>query len=87
MMRRMRKALLTAVVLMSLCGGAFAADDDVVPPDARTEGYHQDGVQGAPTPLLITPATGTIGTWAITTLLGVVCIGVMFKNGKRSHLD
>jgi len=86
----MRKSLLTGLALLTLTSGALARssdDDEGPPPDARTEGYHIEGRPGAPAPLVISPASGTTGTWVLTALLGAVCIGVMFKNGKRSHLD
>jgi len=89
MIQSMRKSLLTGLALFTLTSSALARvdEDEGPPPDARTEGYKIEGKQGPPAPLLISPASGTAGTWALTVILGVVCIGVMFKNGKRSHLD
>jgi hypothetical protein len=57
---------------------AWAADDDVdVPHDARMEGYQ------LPMALEGSPAL----TWMLFAVLAVLCVSVLFKNAKRSHLD
>ena len=46
--------------------------------DARLEGY----------PSNVTLEGGTTAlTWLLFVFLSVVCIGVLFKNAKRTHLD
>jgi len=60
---------------------ARAADDeDKSPIDARLQGY-----QGGNAAL--TNASGTALTWLLLFVLAAICIGVLFMNPKRSHLD
>jgi hypothetical protein len=60
---------------------ALAASDDEGPkPDARLEGYGST----------VTLPAGTSGTsllWIVFIILGILCISVLFKNAKRTHLD
>jgi hypothetical protein len=45
--------------------------------DARLEGYDKNvSIEG-----------GTALTWLMFIFLGAICMGVMFKNAKRTHLD
>jgi len=76
--------LLTLIVLTALAAPAVAQDDEVRP-DARTEGFIRG--DAPPAPLVITPEKGASTAWAILIVLGLVGVGVMFKNGKRTHLD
>ena len=46
--------------------------------DARLEGYENN---------VTLDAGGTGLTWLLLVVLGVLCIGVLFKSGKRTHLD
>jgi hypothetical protein len=56
---------------------AARASDEKEPYDARLEGY------GANVTL-----DGNSGlTWLLLVVLGALCVGVLFKNSKRSHLD
>ena len=32
-------------------------------------------------------ASGTALTWLLLVVLGGICVGVMFMNSKRTHLD
>ena len=87
MMRPMRKFLrsfATALLLFGLAGPAHAQDDDEVRPDARLEGFRD--AEGKLVKAVL-PESGMGGTWAVFVMMGVLCVGVMFKNGKRTHLD
>lgn len=46
--------------------------------DARYEGYAADVNVKSP---------GTGGAYFLMALLGVICVGVMFKDARRTHLD
>lgn len=48
--------------------------------DARLEGYG-DKIN------VSLPASGTALMWLLLLFLGAVCVGVMFKDAKRTHLD
>ena len=74
---------LLLAVSSTVATAAPVEDPDAVPPDARLEGFAHEGT-GA---LLINPQSGTASTWVLTILFGVLCFGVLCKNGKRTHLD
>jgi hypothetical protein len=76
--------LLVLILLTSLSAPVMAQDEETRP-DARTEGFVRG--EGQSQPLLITPEKGASTAWVILIALGVVSVGVMFKNGKRTHLD
>ena len=58
---------------------AFAQDQTKQPfYDGRLEGY------GKPVTL---DAGASALTWLLLIFLGVICLGVLFKNARRSHLD
>jgi hypothetical protein len=60
---------------------ARAADDeDRSPIDARLQGYQSGNAA-------LTNAGGTPLTWLLLFVLAGICIGVLFMNPKRSHLD
>ena len=64
--------------LAALAGPLAASAQEMdVPHDARLEGY--------PTPMLL--QGGVAMTWVLFIVLGVLCVSVLFKNAKRSHLD
>ena len=46
--------------------------------DARLEGY--------PSGVTLDPTSSAL-TWLVVFVLGALCLGVMFMNPKRSHLD
>jgi len=87
-----RRHLFTALLTMCIAIGAAgvstaraaAEPEDVPPNDARVEGYQLADKIG---PQAITDQKGASTAWVILILLGVLCVGVTFKNGKRSHLD
>jgi hypothetical protein len=56
---------------------ALAADDDKLP-DARIQNF---------TKPVSLPDSNNGLTWLFLIFLAVVCLGAMFKNAKRTHLD
>jgi hypothetical protein len=77
MLSRLKVVLVAAVLL---AGPAIArADDSGNPPiDARFQGYGSN----------VAPQPGAVATqWLVLIGLGVVSMGVMFINSRRSHLD
>ena len=89
--RTMLTAAAVPLVLAVSSATTLAAsnDDDTPPPDARLEGYARNGpvAQGQSTALLINPQSGTAGTWFMIVIFSALCLGVMCKSGKRTHLD
>jgi hypothetical protein len=80
----LRKALVAALVTLSMAfgsPGAAMAQDEEEKPDARLEGYL---VNGQVSRVMIDKPRSTALTWFG---LGILGIGVMFKGGKRTHLD
>ena len=75
---------LMLAVSSTVVSAAPVEDPDAVPPDARLEGFVSDGQNTA---LMISPQSGNAGTWFLAALFGVLCFGVLCKNGKRTHLD
>ena len=57
---------------------ASRGDEEVPSHDARLDNYAQN--------VILEPG-GTALTWFLTVLLALLCVGVMFKNANRSHLD
>ena len=50
----------------------------IAPYDGRLEGYGKQ----------VTLDTGSTAlTWMLLIFLGLICLGVLFKNARRSHLD
>ena len=83
-MRNALRPLAIGLILIGLAGPVQAQADDESRPDARLEGYKMTDGKVGPVTL---PPSGSGGTWAIFVLLGLLGVGVMFKNGKRTHLD
>ena len=81
-----RFAMLVIAAILS-ASPAWAQDEEVRP-DARTEGYVKgEGQQAAAGPLFISPERGTSTAWFILAAVSAIGVGVMFKNGRRTHLD
>jgi hypothetical protein len=61
---------------------AFASNDEDAPTiDARLDGYKDGSNMG------LKDASGAGLTWLLLIVLAAMCVGVMFINSKRSHLD
>ena len=79
--KKFTAALLLAVSLMACNPHSASArqnDEDVEHYDARVQGYEPDAE-------LKSSSTGM--AWMLVLCLGVVCVAVIFKDAKRSHLD
>lgn len=76
---RWLSAICMAVVLtLGAPGTASAQEDDadkIV--DARLESYSKSVTVGGSTALM----------WVLLLVLGIVCVGPLFMNSKRTHLD
>jgi hypothetical protein len=54
--------------------------------DARLEGYAEAG--GNSNPINVTLESSSTATmWLLLIVMAALCVGVMFKNAKRTHLD
>ena len=76
-----RKLFLCACLVMTLVLSTplrVLADEAPEVYDARLQGY-KDNVQ--------LDSGSTALTWLLLIALGVLCLGVLFKDAKRSHLD
>ena len=75
-------ALLLAVSLIACnphSAMARQSDEDIEHYDARVQGYDNPDVE------LKSSSTGM--AWMLVICLGVMCVAVIFKDAKRSHLD
>ena len=76
-MRKHLLSIIAAGVLFAAPSSAMAQDEEKTY-DARLAG-HADNV--------VLDTGGTALTYLLLAGLGVLCVGVMFKNSKRTHLD
>lgn len=83
----MRKKLIILIMMLApilaIPAATYASnsdDEDQPKIDARLDGYKDGNVA-------LKDASGTGLTWVLLIVLGGLCIGVMFMNSKRSHLD
>lgn len=78
----MKRKLLAAMVLAGLSftpvARASSDDEEPVKVDARLEGYA--------TPVFDNKASNS-SVWFLLMACGVISLGVMFINSKRTHLD
>ena len=86
MTRRALTYCLAAFLAVAGASPAQAQDEDEAPPDARINGY-VSGDKVAPGILDPKDQRSNATVWFILAAAGAVGLGVMFKNGKRSHLD
>jgi hypothetical protein len=78
-LRRFIAAFVTCCVLAMPTAARAAVEEEVAPTnDARTEGYEQK-VQ------LKNPSA--VFAWFVFAPLGIITLGVLFKDAKRTHLD
>lgn len=76
--RLLRRIILTCLAVLISPMTAMAQDEGPAYYDARLEGY----------PTNVTLDLSSTGlTWLLFIFLSIVCIGVMFKNARRTHLD
>jgi hypothetical protein len=84
MMLRMRNRLIGCVMafaVVALCPLVALAQDQpktIALYDGRLEGYGKQ---------VTLDAGSTALTWMLLIFLGLICLGVLFKNARRSHLD
>ena len=76
----MKRKLLTSLLLAGLtfAPAAYAQDEEEVKIDARLEGYNA--------PVVLNKASNA-SVWFLLMACGVITLGVMFINSKRTHLD
>jgi len=60
---------------------ASSSDDEAPKVDARLDGYKDGSNMG------LKDASGTGLTWLLLVVLAAACVGVLFINSKRTHLD
>jgi hypothetical protein len=71
--------LLAVLMIAAAPQSAHASsDEDETHYDARVQGYKPD---------VELKSGGSGGAWMMLVLMGVVCVSVIFKDAKRSHLD
>jgi hypothetical protein len=78
MMQRLIVSLLSAGFILFTPLLALAQDEEGEKYDARLEGY-------GPSATLDSSATALM--WLLLIVLAALCVGVMFKNARRTHLD
>ena len=69
---------LSSTLTLTSTAQARSSDDETPSTEARLEGY----AGGAK----LEPSSNAL-YWLLLVVLGAICIGVMFINPKRSHLD
>lgn len=82
-LQSIRKYVAASVLALTLIScaphSALASNDDEDEHyDARVQGYD---------PSVELKAWGAGGSWMLLVLMGVVCVAVIFKDARRSHLD
>jgi hypothetical protein len=75
-----KKIVLMAVSAVTFLMPLVTLADDTKSYDGRLEGYGDKSVT-------LQDASGTGLTWLLLVGLGVLALGVLFKNSNRSHLD
>lgn len=85
MRRRFLPLVLGLIAVGSIAAPARADDEAPKVYDGRLEAF-QSGPNGAPRNVTL-QSGGTSLTYFLLVGCGVICIGVMFKNARRTHLD
>jgi hypothetical protein len=87
----MRKGLLALLVAAAMSAGAgsvrAAAEEEGGLPEGRLQGYQKFDNKIGSLALPEADQRGNAGTWFLLGGLGLLAVGVMFKSGKRTHLD
>jgi hypothetical protein len=78
MRKQLPRVLAFALLVMALGSSSLMAQDEAEKLDARLLGYPEQ---------YMLPAPGTAGAWATLAGLGILCLGPLFLNAKRTHLD
>lgn len=81
MKRRISAIFLAFTFALAIPAVSLAQDEDKPKFDARLTGY-KDGANMA-----LKDAGGTALTWLLLIALTGLCVGVLFINSKRTHLD
>jgi hypothetical protein len=85
MMDPMRHRLIQVAVALTMLVMpllAWAAENDEVHYDAKAVGFKVGEGQ-----TVVAGDSSTALTWILFIFLAMVCLSVMFKNAKRTHLD
>src|SRR4051794_4649014 len=85
MMGMMKHRLIQAIAALIVLATpllAWAAENDEVKYDAKAVGFKRGEGQ-----TVIAGDASTALTWMLFIFLAMVCLSVMFKNAKRTHLD
>jgi len=80
MTARWRQIALSTALILVMNTNTFAGkndDEEESLPDARLSGY----------PQVVQYSESNVLSWFAMVGLGAVCLGVLFKNAKRTHLD
>ncbi|HEY7089369.1 MAG TPA: hypothetical protein VH518_14830 [Tepidisphaeraceae bacterium] len=89
MRQKLRKALICVVgILLVLLPTSVVRAQDASDKiyDARLEGY-TEGAQNSNSLTVTLESSSTALMWLLLVVMAGICVGVMFKNAKRTHLD
>jgi len=94
-MKQWLAMILCAIALaVGPAGTARGADEEEKKPDARVEGFVKPAPAGSEDPSraiesvqVAVKSNSTAMAWIVLMAIAVMCVGAMFKNAKRTHLD
>lgn len=78
MRKQLARVLMFGLLVIVSSSASLLAEETMETMDARLFGYPEKYWIAAP---------GTAGAWAVLAVLGLVCVGPLFLNSKRTHLD
>ena len=78
MQKQLPRVLTFVLLAMVSTSASVMAAEELEQMDARLVGYPEKYWQAPP---------GTAGAWAVLAGLGIICLGPLFLNAKRTHLD